>query len=221
MPTVEMLNSLNGTLTVTGSHNIHITDNGNSVITIGGPGNSPFVTDEEMVAVSGHLQEQIDDLTGCWVCIGSASATNLDKNSTVTISGIPAYDILKVVVVGEDVTANPGAYVALNYNDDNNASNYAGTGASSAKGIPIFFVNTTSIDFIGQFEICNLQTSQKNSCGEGMSMYGSSPSDWTYHASWLNTSSRINKMVLSFDNSSAITSASATTLKIKVLGMNF
>ncbi len=64
MSSVQSLNTLSTDLTLTGTQNVSVSDDGNTIITITGPDLSSFTTTAELNAVSGTLSSEIDsDIT--------------------------------------------------------------------------------------------------------------------------------------------------------------
>ena len=117
MANVNTVNNLSGDLTLTGTQNVSVSDNGLQTITITGPDLSPFATSADLTSVSGSLQTQIDDIPagGIWELLDSVTVSG--SNDTVTISGLPHRDKLFIAYEFTGIFTN-NAVVRMFPNND-------------------------------------------------------------------------------------------------------
>ncbi|KKL49192.1 hypothetical protein LCGC14_2317970 [marine sediment metagenome] len=154
MANVNTVNTLNGDLTLTGTQNVTVSDNGLQTITITGPDLSPLATTADLTSVSGSLQTQIDNIPagGTWELLDSVTVPG--SNDTVTISGFPHRDKLFVTYEFKGIFCNE-CVLRMIPNNDNTVSN------SSVFKIRIFDPNTgligtpIDIDASGFIELTN------------------------------------------------------------------
>lgn len=189
---------------------------------------TPYV-DCVVTTVSGHLQEQISSSPGIWTELASFSTSIPNKDTMVTVSGLPPMDLLKifVAVVGLDFDIGTSSFgFSVYFNDDTNNANYI----NNNRGVTV--VNPNEADFFPansfiERTILNLETTEKIPTVDGAffsptgnpSNSGEIPS--VFLDVWDNTNARISSMTFKFPLIEEITTASIDVLKVKICGMNF
>lgn len=182
---------------------------------------STAYVDCAITVVSGTLQTEIDNSPGAWEVLGSASLTNLTKTSTITISNLPARDVLKVFVYNSNFEASViGVRWAMGLNSDFNSANYIGGG----KGLDAMTLRSDRDQSNGiEYTIYNVSGDKKivRATGHSFDSLGNqSTTTGDVTDVWNTTAGQISSIGFEFNHTTSFTSAEGETCEVKVLGMN-
>lgn len=190
---------------------------------------TPYV-DCMVSTVSGHLQNEIDGLTGSWIHLTTVSGSIPDKDAEFVVGPFPEMDLLKILVYVTNGTSDNSNPAVLFFNDDFDINNYGLSLPYIAEPADLIFASQMFIEVsdspankfmfseIHTYPMVGLETFVKSEEHYGGVVAGIS----LVSGPWKNTTDRITKLIIKFDQTNLpVGSGSVESIRVKVFGMNF